>query len=397
MGKCWSTYVKKAEPYTVNVSGVGLITHVSDSFLECSGYEYRDLHHKHIADMLLTGVLANLHKNVFIPKFGKATGKEKARLRNFIKHHISKIMCTISTPNGLHKVFVSTEEIANEELRVTLICCENTELTLGTTINSIIPPLLHDCPIKTSPTLAAAEVGIIAMDLHGSTTYIDEIGIHPYVSSQKALFNELQRHLEVELFPLVQLHEVLGDSFLMTVNAPWWSQTRVKNLKPFLSIVACYLTWHLNDICEKYYKGKIYIRCGVAQGAIVANITGCHFRIYGQCLNVACRLESLCERNCVHIIDESSLNKCRLRGFRELVCSTQVCAKICPTIEEICTMVIAPGFVQETSEQSKERSLFARSKNVYVVKEPSLLHHSSETSIRSSSSSLRRSIPFRTL
>ena len=370
---------------------MGFITGASDSFLQCTGYEYRDIFHKHIADILLTGVLAQLHKTIFIPKFGKAVGKEKARLRNFLKNHMSKIRCTISTPNGLHKVFVCVEEINREELCVTFTCCRNADLTVGATVQDIIPPLLRDCPVETSPTLTADNVGIIAMDLYGSTNYIDQVGVHPYVSSQKTLFDELQRHLEVDLFPLVQLHEVLNDSFVLTVNSPWWCQSRVQNLRPFLILVARYLTWHLNDICDKYYKGKIYIRCGVAQGSIVANITGRHFRMYGQCLNVACRLESLCEQKCVHALDESSPTSHRLKGFAKPVTTSQICAQYCPMVEEICEMVGRPGFMA-----NDKRSSFTRSKNVYTIREPphvnvvrkSLGHHNSEDTIRSSMSSM---------
>jgi hypothetical protein len=349
------------------VSSTGYIMSASPMFLMNTGYEYKDIHQKHLADVLLTGVLARLHKNIFIPKFKNATGKEKARLRNFIKNHKKNIRCTISTPKGLQKVFVSIREISNDDLCVTFICCRNTELTVGTTVKDNIPPLLRDCPLKTTPTLVADDVGIISMDLHGSTAYINEMGVGPYVASQKLLFNELQRHLEVELFPLVQLHEVLGDSFIMTVNSPWWCRSRLHEMVPFKLMVAKYLTHHLNKICDEFFNGKIYIRCGIADGSVVANITGRYFRLYGQCINIACRLEGLCKRDHVHMLDKGSSVSYKLKGFDGVFNTSQISTLICPTMSEICDLVEERNaFMGPNDSRTKS---YNRSKHVFSTEQ----------------------------
>lgn len=356
-------------------------------FLLHTGYDYKDIHQKHLADILLTGVMARLHKNIFIPKFKKAVGKEKARLRNFIKNHLKKIRCTISTPNGLQKVFVSISEIENDDLCVTFMCCKQHDLTIGTTVKDNIPPLLRDCPLKTSPMLVADEVGIISMDLYGSTAYINEMGVGPYVASQKLLFNELQRHLEIELFPLVQLHEVLGDSFVMTVNSPWWCRSRLHDLGPFKLMVAKYLTHHLNKICDDFYNGKIYIRCGIASGSVVANITGRYFRMYGQCINIACRLESSCKRNHVHMLDEDSSTTTKLKGFNGVFNTRQVSAEVCPSMDEICDLIEErSAFMGADDKRTKS---YHRSKNVFST---TRLH---ETRSMPSMSGSKYSIPTR--
>jgi len=351
---------------TLTVNPMGFITNASQMFLEQTGYEYRDIHQKHMANILLTGILKRLHKTIFIPKFRTAVGAEKAKLRNFIKNHMKKIMCTITTPNGLQQVFVSTSEIESDELCITIVICRPDELTVGATAKGVIPPVLRDCPIKTSPVLKADNVGIISMDLCGSTVYINEIGIGPYVASQKTLFDELQRHLNIDLFPLVRLHEVLGDSFVLTVNAPWWCGSRLHELEPFLLLVARYLTWHMNSICEKYFNGKIYIRCGIASGSVMANITGRYFRMYGKCLNIACRLESACKRDCVHVLDYESTDKIVLKGFDDEFKSSQVCALECPDMNDICELVVERHALMDSDD---DRTVsYHSSKNVYTVR-----------------------------
>jgi hypothetical protein len=336
MGFKLSKPSKKTE---VVISSTGYIVSASPVFLSHTGYEYIDIHQRHLCDILLTGVLARLHKNILIPKFKKATGLEKARLRNFIKNHLKKIMCTISTPNGMKKVFVSIVELKNYDLCIDFTFIKRSGLSVGMTVKDNIPPILRGCSITSSPMLVADEVGIISMDLCGSTNYIREMGVGPYVASQKILFDELQRHLEIELFPLVHLHEVLGDSFVLTVNSPWWCRSRIDSMHPFKLMVAKYLTHHLNKICDDFYNGKIYIRCGIAAGSVVANITGRYFRMYGECINIACRLESLCERNCVHMIDEDSTTTCKLKGFTEEFKTTQASTLDCPTMSEICDLI----------------------------------------------------------
>jgi hypothetical protein len=363
MGQIKSKQHPKKDPISVTINNLGFITGCSNSFLKYSGYEYNDIHMKHMADMLLTGIIRRLHKSIFIPKYKKSTGKERARLRNFIKIHMKKIRGTISTPNGIKKIYISVIETNAYNLNILIKpCCDNV-LTVSSAISDLIPPILRDCPIKTTPTLYADNVGIISMDLCGSTPYIDSVGIGPYIASQTILFNELRQRLDIDLFPLVRLHEVLGDSFVMTVNAPWWCVNRVQVLEEFILIVAQYLTWHMNNICTKFFNGKIFIRCGVSWGSVVANITGRHFRMYGRCFNVACRLEGLCQRNYVHMLDNSSSNKINLKGFKDMFPTTQFSAEMCPTIEEIGDIVIRTNALKGLSTHSA----FYRSKNVYAV------------------------------
>ena len=45
------------------------------------------------------------------------------------------------------------------------------------------------------------------------------------------------------------------------------------------------------------------------------------------CINIACQLESLCDRDHVHMIDNKSSNKIILKGFTEEFKTTQVSAK----------------------------------------------------------------------
>jgi hypothetical protein len=368
--------IKSKPKVELTVSATGYITKATPLFLLKTGYEYKDIHQKHLADILLTGVLARLHKKIFIPKFNKATGKEKARLRNFIKNHMSKLMCTISTPNGIQKVFVSTVEVFNGDLCITFRFCVDSELTIGSSVVDNVPPLLRECSIFTSPTLHAEEVGIISMDLYGSTNYINEVGIGPYVASQKTLFAELHRHLLIEFFPLVQLHEVLGDSFIMTVNSPWWCHARLDDIKPFLILVAKYLTYHLNKICDRFYNGKIHIRCGITFGSVVANITGRYFRLYGECLNIACRLESLCEKNHIHILDDDG-NECELKGFDEPFKTTQIPCLECPSLDDIYDLIKEPdAFMSVNDDRTKS---FHRSKNIFTTKRPSQIIHTAPT------------------
>ena len=161
------------------VTSMGFVVSASSGFLQAAGYEFRDICQKHLVDLLLTGVLGRLHKSVYLEKFRKSIGKERARLRVFIKLHMKSIMCTICTPLGDRKVFVSTTELSNGELRVDFEFCSNSRLTAGNAARDNIPPMLRDCPITMNPTFEANNVGIIAMDVCGSTQYMVETGISP--------------------------------------------------------------------------------------------------------------------------------------------------------------------------------------------------------------------------
>lgn len=133
----------------------------------------------------------------------------------------------------------------------------------------------------------------IQVDLANSTQYF-ESGLGPYIALQNALFEEMES-IVLSLHPLLILHEVLGDSFVLTLNTPWWSSYEMTRLDTVIVNMSHLISNRLDAVCNNYSNG-VFVRVGFAIGPLVARMSGSRFRLYGRAMNLAARLENICER-----------------------------------------------------------------------------------------------------
>ena len=269
------------------------VTAISDSLLQFSGYTRRDVIGQHFAGLFLTGALAALHRNSFMKSFHHLSPEDAELRRAFLESHLTKIPVCITTPRGARKTFVTMSELDDGRWRAVITPCTDVRLLPGDAAQDLVPP-----GFRVAPEEPDGDVAIIALDLSTSTEFLIEHGAAAYASLQAALFAEVRRVVEVELFPIVQMHEVLGDSFVLTVNAHWWTHLRVTHLTFFALTVAEYLVSTLDAVCAPV-DGAVHVRAGVAWGPVRTGLSGSRFRLFGSCINRATRLENQCPRGCV--------------------------------------------------------------------------------------------------
>ena len=199
--------------------------------------------------------------------------------------------------------------------------CEDSQLAAGKAAEYLLPPVLRNIKDhEVAPIINAEDVAVIAMDMSSSTELMNTVGLSCYMSLQGRLFNTLQHIVQSELFPLVQLHEVLGDSFVLTINASWWTKLHVDNIPLFSVTVARYLVAQLQGVCGEEHATRsvqsgprVHLRAGVAWGKVRATLSGARFRLYSPVMNLAARYESQCPADCVMAQSTPGL-LCRLRG-----------------------------------------------------------------------------------
>ena len=165
--------------------------------------------------------------------------------------------------------------------------------------------------------MTAQPVGIIQMDLHGSTVYHMDTSTDTYVALQKKLFNAVSRSIDF-MSPNVVLLEVLGDSFMVLVGSPFYFSANMRGGDCAITIVvakslACAAEDAIAEHIEKNTSKTstqntcvdVYMRTGVAAGRLAGDVASGVFRVYGVAIHKAARLESVCHKN--HIMVDASL------------------------------------------------------------------------------------------
>jgi len=140
------------------------------------------------------------------------------------------------------------------------------------------------------------DVTCVMMDVAGSTRFSQ--------SQPPSVMAELFHRIYVianavvmqEAFPFAYIHEIVGDSLLLLINAGFMVQYPSK-AAAIGSHVARQIQCRL-DVMLATYSTDMYVRVGIAVGPVTAGVVdGRTFRVFGSTVHLSQRLESLCPRS----------------------------------------------------------------------------------------------------
>lgn len=143
----------------------------------------------------------------------------------------------------------------------------------------------------------------IMMDMANSTEYGRTKSSYLVGELYHNVYKEIDEIITDIYYPYVYVHETCGDSFVIILNMPFM---RCHPQSYELSVNICI------DILKKVNRSllgekspSLYLRCGIAVGELSYGvIDGKTFRVFGNTINLASRLESMCEYNHINLSKE---------------------------------------------------------------------------------------------
>lgn len=143
---------------------------------------------------------------------------------------------------------------------------------------------------------------IVCFDIMNSTDLCNKIGSFSIAKIYNDLYQIVHNSLYEISYPYIRIHETCGDSIMLIANTSFLPKTQ-KIIE--LILKTCGL------IISQISKTKDFkVRCGISRGDISGGIIdGTSFRIFGSCVHMASRLESVCLANHIscqkEMIDDS--------------------------------------------------------------------------------------------
>jgi class 3 adenylate cyclase len=131
----------------------------------------------------------------------------------------------------------------------------------------------------------------INIDIANSTKFVsstdsDDVMIFYYK------FNSIIETIVKQYYPFVNIHETCGDAYLLLMNVLTHHDDSRRLSLEICGKIYKDIEKFLNQFCK-----DMYIRIGITEGTITSGtVDGKTFRIFGEVIHRACRLESICER-----------------------------------------------------------------------------------------------------
>lgn len=274
-----------ASNYTILCDTHGTIVSVSDPLLKRLQYDSAILEGQFIG-ILMSEFMSMMHKKFFIGRFAAAKGVERNYLENKLKALHYKRPLLIYDIGG-RAAPVSLSIIPKQDrLSLTFEFITESSDLYYTKI-----PLTVDGVFKENK----SDVVIICMD------FVDSTGNLLLSGAPASIFINIQFHKSVidlirnKYYPFIYLHEVIGDSFIVALNADW---TYTSHL--FCATLAVVF---IEDLV-KATRHFVSIRAGVAYGKIHYGTIGSTFRFFGFPMNMSSRLENKCNPHEINICNK---------------------------------------------------------------------------------------------
>lgn len=174
---------------------------------------------------------------------------------------------------------------------------------------------------------------VVMFDMHNSTGLMTGNSVGNVVEVYHTLYSLVANEL-VKFEPFARLHETCGDSICLFFHAFGNPMLDPGILCRNSLVIARRCLRLMNAHLTSIGHGRIFMRCGIAFGDVVGSvIDGRTFRIFGQCMHRAARLEGLSDRETLYVDAtiakwnpdvEMQEKRVRLKGF--------------PTSEEVYTV-----------------------------------------------------------
>eukprot|EP00928_Gymnodinium_smaydae_P075076 TRINITY_DN58098_c0_g1_i1.p1 TRINITY_DN58098_c0_g1~~TRINITY_DN58098_c0_g1_i1.p1 ORF type:complete len:419 (+),score=85.37 TRINITY_DN58098_c0_g1_i1:27-1283(+) len=257
-------------------------------------YEPKDLIGKSILD-LMPKMIADVHKHMF------------ADLKRMDKKKLSDVAKRLKRGMSCCREFAILDARRNPIVCVISVDM-NTDLSSSVHVNQVQSQLLHTIPrgyesyINAWPKCHVSEfddVICVMMDIAGSTQF--SVNRPPRLMAEllcKA--NQIVHEIVLrDAFPYCYVHELVGDSMLLIVNAGFMARCPGQAAQIALSVAQKAqksLDYMLAD-----YSDEMFIRVGIASGTVAAGVVdGRNFRVFGTTVHMSQRLEACCTQK--HIL-----------------------------------------------------------------------------------------------
>lgn len=129
---------------------------------------------------------------------------------------------------------------------------------------------------------------IICIDFINSTQLINKIGTENCINIHKQYYFTIIKLLDNIYYNHIFIHEIIGDSFVLVMN-----HDNNYNIEKYCTSICLYFLYELTKLTEKFINTRIGITFDTAYCGYINN----NFRIFGNGINLASRLQSSTSHN----------------------------------------------------------------------------------------------------
>jgi class 3 adenylate cyclase len=251
-----------------------------------------------------------------------------SRHRGFSKSDIHKVNHGMS--NASRVVMYSAQktpmmcsvhvEILEDHLKLT-VKKQSAFPTLADTIPDYYKKFINESPGK-QHLEECPNITCVIMDLSGSTEFVVKHGGQKMGTILGQVY-QIAANCVLELYPYVYVHELIGDSVFLVVNAPFMVKYQHANALEISYRVSKDIQRQTDELLKDT---DMFLRVGIASGPVTAGVVdGRTFRLFGPTVHLAQRLESACPRSKIAmnkvVSSQENITKCNaeLKGFGETV------------------------------------------------------------------------------
>lgn len=204
--------------------------------------------------------------------------------------------------------------IYNQE-RESILCNVTVDLNVGdlSSIVTIRPCRNHNNTSIPESFLSKSRIGdryvesyesvtCVMMDLSNSTVFCNRNNPMRVAEMYYEIYKIVKASV-VEYYPYIYIHELLGDSIFLIVNAPFMIKSKVMPCSGLALEVSFEIQTRVDGLLRREYNDTdMHLRVGIARGDLVAGIfDATNFRVFGSVVNMSQRLEAKCKRNEVNV------------------------------------------------------------------------------------------------
>jgi len=124
---------------------------------------------------------------------------------------------------------------------------------------------------------------IICIDFINSTNLINNVGCAKTISIHKQYYSTIIKLLNNKYYNYIFIHEIIGDSFVLVMN-----HDNNYNIRDYCTSICIYFLYDLTKLTEKFINTRVGITYDTAYCGYINN----NFRIFGNGINLASRLQS---------------------------------------------------------------------------------------------------------
>jgi len=136
----------------------------------------------------------------------------------------------------------------------------------------------------------------LMMDIAGSTQYAIENKGEAMAKLLHSMYNIVNNVITKHFFPLVYIHETVGDSILLIIDAPF--MPRYPSRSATIAVQCASLIQQKVDNYLKECADYLFLRVAITEGCVTAGvIDGRCFRVFGPVVHLAQRLEAMANKN----------------------------------------------------------------------------------------------------